>query len=82
MGWPAQFTHIGKIPACAVKKFAKDNNRHTETVRVFLEAGVPHDEIITGNHPNGAKTCVNMTPNRKTRKLLEEWVAKQKYWEL
>ena len=45
--------------------------RHTETVRVFLEAGVPHD--LQGK--NG-KSCTSGTRNSGTLALVNEWAAK------
>lgn len=45
------------------------DQRHTDTVEVFLEAGVPHDLAANG------RTCVEMTHNPATRKLLLKWAG-------
>lgn len=45
--------------------------RHTETVKVFLEAGVP----VRHTAANG-KTCWQMTKNKETKKLLKTYTAK------
>mmetsp|Transcript_3276 Transcript_3276/g.5094 ORF Transcript_3276/g.5094 Transcript_3276/m.5094 type:complete len:188 (+) Transcript_3276:77-640(+) len=47
-------------------------SRHTDTVRVFLDAGIDID--IKGAD---GKTCRRMTKNEKTRKLLVEWKKSQ-----
>jgi thiol-disulfide isomerase/thioredoxin len=46
--------------------------RHTETVRAFLEAGVPHD--LQGK--NG-KSCTSGTRNPGTLALVNDWAAKR-----
>ena len=46
-------------------------DRHAETVQVFLDAGVPH------NHPAGnGVTCEKMTRNAKTKEILKAASAK------
>lgn len=45
--------------------------RHTETVRVFLEAGVPHD--LQGK---AGRSCTSGTRNAATLALVKEWAAK------
>ena len=49
--------------------------RHTETVRVLLENGVPHDQ----NANNGETPIIaaKKMGNKKTVKLLEKWKAKE-----
>lgn len=42
--------------------------RHTDTVKVFLEAGVDPDMKATSGH-----TCVEMSKNKGTLKLLKDW---------
>ena len=46
-------------------------DRHTDTVRVFLKAGVP----VRYKAENG-KTCWQMTKNKETKKLLKTYTAK------
>jgi len=48
-----------------------DEPRHADTVRVLLRHGVPHDEKAS----NG-KTCMDMTKNEKTKKVIEKFLAK------
>lgn len=49
--------------------------RHTDTVRVLLENGVPHDlKAANGETPIVAAKKMG---NKKTVKLLEKWAAKQ-----
>lgn len=43
--------------------------RHTETVKVLLAHGVPADIVKRG----ASQTCMEMTRNEGTRKLLLEW---------
>eukprot|EP00438_Fugacium_kawagutii_P029005 Skav204719 [mRNA] locus=scaffold1549:143410:146327:+ [translate_table: standard] len=45
--------------------------RHADTVRAFLKAGVPYDELAD----NGQR-CMDMTSNKATKKLLERRAAK------
>jgi ankyrin repeat protein len=46
--------------------------RHTHTVKVFLDAGVPPKFKAT----NG-KTCYQMTQNEDTKKLLKSYTSKK-----
>jgi hypothetical protein len=48
-----------------------NTERHTNFVKVMLDAGVPHD-LKAGN----GKICRDLTRNEKTIKLLEEYAAK------
>jgi ankyrin repeat protein len=54
--------YVGMHRACWGKE-----QRHTDTVQVFLNAGVGPN-LLAGN----GKTCLQMTRNPATRKLLEE----------
>ena len=47
-------------------------DRHTDTVRVLLEAGVPPDE----KSRKEGMGCLEMTENSNTRDLLSEWSAR------
>ncbi len=46
--------------------------RHTDTVRVFLKAGVPFDL-----KSDSGTTCMEMTQNKRTKKLLKKWQKKK-----
>ncbi len=46
-------------------------DRHTDTVRVFLEAGVP-----VRNKAENGKACWQMTKNKETKKLSKTYTAK------
>ena len=48
-----------------------DTPRHTNTVRVLLEAGVPADQ-----KSSDGKTPLQLTQNRGTMKVLEEYLDK------
>ena len=48
--------------------------RHTDTVRAFLEAGVPHDEPAS----NGQTPVQLVRGNPATQKLLKQWAKKGK----
>ena len=48
-----------------------DDERHTDTVRVLLEAGVRYDEYSSEGH-----LCMDQTYREGTAKLLVEWKAK------
>ncbi|CAJ1964979.1 unnamed protein product [Cylindrotheca closterium] len=50
------------------------DTRHTETVRAFLEAGVPPDYPSEIDH-GGGKTCMAMTPNPHTKEILGKAMA-------
>lgn len=45
------------------------DSRHTETVKVFLDAGV----AVNVPAENG-KTCLDMTQNKATKKLLKKYM--------
>mmetsp|Transcript_37175 Transcript_37175/g.54470 ORF Transcript_37175/g.54470 Transcript_37175/m.54470 type:complete len:205 (+) Transcript_37175:37-651(+) len=47
--------------------------RHTETIEVLLEAGVPFD---APGGPGGT-LCLEMTQNKGTQKLLQKWAKKR-----
>ncbi len=47
--------------------------RHTETVAVLLEAGVPHDQ----RGPDGGTPADMSRGNQATRRLLKRWAKKQ-----
>lgn len=46
--------------------------RHTDTVETFLSSGVPADVLS-----EGGKTCLDMTTNKRTKKLLRDWTAEK-----
>jgi ankyrin repeat protein len=48
-----------------------NEQRHTDTVEVFLKAGVPVDTRAADG-----KTCRKMTQNRATKKLLKRYEDK------
>ena len=45
--------------------------RHTDTVKVFLEAGVDPDFLSVDG-----RSCLDMTRNKGTKKLIKKWQAK------
>merc|ERR1712060_331405 len=49
------------------------NDRHTDTVQVFLDAGISWN-VKSGD----GNTCEKMTKNRKTKKLLKSYKKRQK----
>ena len=48
------------------------SSRHTDFLRILLEAGVPFDL-----QAKNGKTCKDMTRNEETLKLLEEYESKR-----
>ena len=49
------------------------SQKHTETVKVLLDFGMPWDTVTKDT----GKTCLDMTSNDNTRKLLEMWKEKE-----
>ena len=42
--------------------------RHTDTVKVFLDAGIPYDV-----KSKDGRTCLDMTENKATKKLIKKY---------